>query len=56
METQQQVLMCRQTLVIPLTCVAFTNGRWEVDKWPIFLQVDHFDELTGIYKWQIFVR
>jgi len=26
-------------MAIPLTCVTFTDSRWETDKWPIFIHV-----------------
>jgi len=33
------------TLVIPYTCVAFTDNRWEKDEWPVFLHVHCSDDM-----------
>ena len=49
-------LICKWTLMIPVTCFAFTNHVWEADKWPAFVKVNHSDDFASIGKWQMFFQ
>jgi hypothetical protein len=40
---------------IYVTCVTLTNGRWEKDNWPTFVQLHCSHTMAGIHKWQIYV-
>jgi len=48
-------LVSTQTRAIPSMCVTFTNSLWEMDKWPIFVQVHSSYTVIFIHKWQLFI-
>lgn len=43
-------VMRKQTVAITLTCVAFTDNRWEMDSWTILLQVRCSYDMASIHK------
>jgi hypothetical protein len=44
-----------RTFDITLTHVKFAASQWEMDKWPIFVQVHYSHNMVSIYKRQMFV-
>jgi hypothetical protein len=38
-----------------VTCVMFTDGRWETGMRPISAQVHRFHEVASIHKWLMFL-
>jgi len=48
-------LVSMQTRAIPSMCATFTNSLWEMDKWPIFVQIHSSYTAIFILKWQLFI-
>jgi len=52
---QSLSVLSMQTWAIPSMCATFTNSLWEMDKWPISVQVHSSYTATFIHKWQLFI-
>jgi len=43
-------------IVIPFTCITFTDSWWGTDKWPVFVQVHCSIDVANMHKWQIVIK
>ena len=46
----QQVYIISLTSAFPMTCVTFADSPWEMDKWPLFVQVRCSHDVRCIHK------
>jgi len=46
-------LLSEWTLAIALTCVTFTDGPFEANKWRIFVQLHRSHNVASVHKWHV---
>jgi hypothetical protein len=42
--------LSKKRVVIPSTCLTFTDSRWGIDKWPVSVQVHYSHDVTSVHK------
>ena len=51
-----QDLSLGYTLLIPCTCVTFTDSASETNKWPIFVQANRSHDAASVHTLEMFAK